>query len=137
LTSLLEDARVEWLVMQQRPGLRALWRPFFDVLDIAGSDVAGLLRRLSVALFDPQRSDEHAWIARARRLFFASEESRRDPAFSRYLGNLLGNDLGQMRLQFNWQSHVVEPTYRDDHRGLWQDDAIPEDSSDLRAAVRP
>src|SRR5690606_2637555 len=75
--------------------------------------------------------------AKARRLFFASDEARRDPAFSRYLGNLLGNDLGQMRLQFNWQSHVVEPTYRDDHRGLWQDDAIPEDSSDLRAAVRP
>ena len=38
---------------------------------------------------------------------------------------LLGNDLGQMRVQFNAKTYVVEPLYRDDGLGLWDfgDDA--------------
>ena len=32
---------------------------------------------------------------------------------------LLGNDLGQMRVQFNVKTYVVEPVYRDDGLGLW------------------
>ncbi len=32
---------------------------------------------------------------------------------------LLGNDLGQMRVQFNAKTYVVEPVYRDDGLGLW------------------
>jgi hypothetical protein len=32
---------------------------------------------------------------------------------------LLGNDLGQMRIQFNVKTYVVEPVYRDDGLGLW------------------
>ena len=32
---------------------------------------------------------------------------------------MLGNDLGQMRVQFNVKTYVVEPVYRDDGLGLW------------------
>src|SRR5260370_22731871 len=42
-----------------------------------------------------------------------------DPAISREIGMLLGNDLGQMRVQFNAKTYVVEPVYRDDGLGLW------------------
>jgi len=35
------------------------------------------------------------------------------------LGGLLGNDMGQMRVQFNFKTYVVEPAYRDDNQGLW------------------
>ena len=40
---------------------------------------------------------------------------------------LLGNDLGQMRVQFNAKTYVVEPVYRDDGFGIWDfgDDAPP------------
>src|SRR4029078_8505940 len=38
---------------------------------------------------------------------------------SRQVGGLLGNDLGQMRVQFNARTYVVEPVYRDDGLGLW------------------
>src|SRR5260370_8863893 len=31
----------------------------------------------------------------------------------------LGNDLGQMRVQFNAKTYLVEPVYRDDGLGLW------------------
>lgn len=37
-------------------------------------------------------------------------------------GNLLGNDLGQMRIQFNPRTYRVEPLYRDDNSGLWDTD---------------
>ncbi len=54
-----------------------------------------------------------------------------DPAISREIGMLLGNDLGQMRVQFNARTYVVEPIYRDDGLGLWDfgEDAPP--SSDV------
>jgi len=35
------------------------------------------------------------------------------------LGGLLGNDMGQMRVQFNFKTYVVEPAYRDDNQGIW------------------
>jgi nitric oxide reductase NorD protein len=48
---------------------------------------------------------------------------------SRQVGGLLGNDLGQMRVQFNARTYVVEPVYRDDGLGLWDfgDRAQPQD----------
>ncbi len=43
-----------------------------------------------------------------------------DAAISREVGMLLGNDLGQMRVQFNAKAaYVVEPIYRGDGLGLW------------------
>ena len=59
-----------------------------------------------------------------------------DPAISREIGMLLGNDLGQMRVQFNAKTYVVEPVYRDDGLGLWDfgDDA-PASGETLDLAV--
>jgi nitric oxide reductase activation protein len=59
-----------------------------------------------------------------------------DPAISREVGMLLGNDLGQMRVQFNAKTYVVEPVYRDDGLGLWDfgDDA-PSSGDPLDLAV--
>ncbi|MGO4842442.1 hypothetical protein AB4144_60260, partial [Rhizobiaceae sp. 2RAB30] len=37
----------------------------------------------------------------------------------RRIGDLLGNDLGQMRIQFDAKSYVVQPAYRDDNLGFW------------------
>jgi nitric oxide reductase activation protein len=52
-------------------------------------------------------------------LFAAEAERLDDAALSRRVGGLLGNDLGQMRVQFNARTYVVEPIYRDDALGLW------------------
>ena len=59
-----------------------------------------------------------------------------DPAISREIGMLLGNDLGQMRVQFNAKTYVVEPVYRDDGLGLWDfgDDA-PSSGETLDVAI--
>ena len=41
-------------------------------------------------------------------------------ALCRRIGSALGNDLGQMRVQFNAKDYAVQPAYRDDNIGLWQ-----------------
>lgn len=119
LVSLIEDARVEQLSMAAYPGLRRLWLPY-HVAPAAGAITApSLMARLSRALIDPTYLDENGWVQKGRELFFGDGHAWRDPAVSRSIGSLLGNDLGQMRVQFNARTYVVEPPYRDDNQGLW------------------
>ncbi len=63
--------------------------------------------------------EDHDGIVAKGRALFAAEPDLRDPGLSRRIGSLLGNDIGQMRIQFNAKLHVVEPIYRDDNLGLW------------------
>lgn len=134
LLETLEDARVEWLAMQDLPGLRTLWAPFH----VAGPDddngFDALLVRLAHALFDPEHGDGHAWIAKVRRLFFAADGmlALDTPQRLREAASLLGNDIGQMRLNFNAAGWRVEPAYRDDNHHLWiADDSLPPSATPL------
>ncbi|WP_428697441.1 nitric oxide reductase activation protein NorD [Stappia sp.] len=143
LVSLLEDARVEWLAMEALPGLRRLWRPFHEELaldkDGATATAEVLLARLSLALFDPARPLDNPWLAKGRDMFFAAMPEWDDPGALRLLGSLLGNDLGQMRVQFNAKTYAVQPVYRDDNAGLWEFDRPPppeEEDASLAEAVR-
>ena len=125
LVSLFEDARVEALAIGQYPGLRAVWAPFQVATPSPGAPLSLLLARLSRALFDPCYEDPDAWVQKARGLFWDDRASFQSPALSRRLGSLLGNDLGQMRMSFDARQYVVEPLYRDDHSGLWQQPPSP------------
>lgn len=118
LISLIEDARVEYLAMREFPGLRRLWLPFHIALASGVMTAPSLFARLSRALIDPNYQDEDGWIRRGRELVDA-QRHRWDQDSSREIGGLLGNNLGQMRVQFNAKTFVVEPAYRDDNRGLW------------------
>ncbi|WP_461354548.1 nitric oxide reductase activation protein NorD [Bradyrhizobium sp. USDA 4454] len=119
LVSLVEDARVETLASREMPGLRRLWLPFHTATPSGQATAAGLLTRLARALIDPDYQDPDAWVTKGRRLFADAAARWTDPAISREIGGLLGNDIGQMRLQFNAKSYVVEPAYRDDNLALW------------------
>jgi Mg-chelatase subunit ChlD len=125
LVTLIEDARIETLAMRKLPGLRRLWSPYHVVAPTGTAPV--LLARLARALFDPGFADDDGFIVKGRRLFVAAQDRIDDPAISREIGMLLGNDLGQLRVQFNPKTYVVEPIYRDDGLGLWDfgDDAPP------------
>ena len=104
LISLIEDARVEQLAIGHFPGLRRFWLPF-HLADASGVVTApALMARLARALLDPSYFDTHAWVSKGRDLFFAERVRWTDPAISRSVGGLLGNDLGQMRVQFNPRS---------------------------------
>ena len=88
-----------------------------------------LLARLARALFDPDYVDPDGFVDKGRALFAAEMDHLEDMSLSRRIGGLLGNDLGQMRVQFNARTYVVEPVYRDDGLGLWDfgDQAQPQE----------
>jgi nitric oxide reductase activation protein len=120
IVSLIEDARVERLARQRYPGLERLWAPFHQARPGGAKTSTALFARLARALSDDAYVDDDAWVGRGRELFFAARTDWHDASLSRRIGNVLGNDLGQMRVQFNAKDYVVEPAYRDDNVGLWQ-----------------
>ena len=128
LVSLIEDARVEHLAMRRFPGLRRLWLQFHIAQPTGVMTAPSLFARLSHALVDRDFTDVDGWVRKGRDMFFQMEDRWEDPAIARHIGNLLGNDIGQMRVQFNARTYVVDPPYRDDNLGLWDfgDDVPPE-----------
>ena len=134
LVSLIEDARVETLAMRELPGLRRLWSRYHVALPSGVATAPMLLARLARALFDPSYSDDDGFVSKGRSLFEAATPRIADPAISREIGMLLGNDLGQMRVQFNAKTYVTEPIYRDDGMGLWdygENTSPPEETLDI------
>jgi nitric oxide reductase NorD protein len=119
LVTLIEDARIETMAMRALPGLRKLWSPYHVAVPAGVATAPTLLARLSRTLFDAAYDDDDGFIAKGRAMFEARLPRLEDPAISREIGMLLGNDLGQMRVQFNAKTYVVEPVYRDDGLGLW------------------
>ncbi|CAN5399438.1 hypothetical protein BH09PSE5_BH09PSE5_01870 [soil metagenome] len=130
LMALLEDARVETLACRELPGLARLWRPLHTATPEDGGHFEALLRRLARALADPDYEDDHPWVAKGRKLFFLDAElgmpALRTPAELRAAALRLGNDIGQMRLQFNARGYRPEPSFRDDHRWMWGADDLQE-----------
>ncbi|KAH0533722.1 hypothetical protein FGG08_007585 [Glutinoglossum americanum] len=124
LIGVLEDTRVERLAMRELPGLRRLWLPFHVATPDLGPGFAPLLARLARALADPAYSDPHPWIDKGRRLSAGLDDA--DPDALNRAASHLGNDIGQMRLQFNDREYAPSPDYRDDNRWLWQPDAEEE-----------
>jgi Mg-chelatase subunit ChlD len=119
LVTLIEDARIETLAMRALPGLRKLWSPYHVAIPAGVATAPALLARLARALFDAAYDDDDGFVAKGRAMFETRLARLEDPTISREIGMLLGNDLGQMRVQFNARTYVVEPVYRDDGLGLW------------------
>jgi len=120
LVSLIEDARVEQLSLLELPGLRRLWQPFHVAVPSVTASAGSLLARLSRALIDPAYEDDNPFVRKGRMMFAeAAAADMSDPALSRSIGSLLGDDLAQMRVQFNFKTYLVEPLYRDDNFFLW------------------
>jgi Mg-chelatase subunit ChlD len=138
--SLVEDARVERLALAELPGLGSLWLPFHAARPDGMATAPILMARLARALIDDDYRDDDGWVTRGRALFHGGRARWCDQGFARELGGLLGNDLGQMRLQFNARDYVVEPAYRDDNLGLWDFGVTPpsdEDAAAVPQAMQP
>ena len=136
LVSLIEDARVEALAIREYPGLHGLWASFHAAQSGSAPTAEFLMARLSRALIDPAYRDDDPWVRKGRTMFFDHRLQWDQPAISRQIGGLLGNDLGQMRIQFNAKTYVVEPAYRDDNAGLWDwGDAPPQSADDSEVPV--
>src|SRR6188768_2948019 len=138
IISLLEDARVERLAVAQYPGLARLWAPYYTARADGAKTSLSLLARLARALHDDAYVDDDSWVSKGRQLFLEGRAEWHDANWCRRIGGALGNDLGQMRVQFNAKDYTVEPAYRDDHIGLWQfeqeqsEDGTPLESEGVR-----
>ncbi|WP_434106766.1 nitric oxide reductase activation protein NorD [Paraburkholderia caffeinilytica] len=121
LVGVIEDARVERLAIARYPGLRRWWLPFHRTGPESSGTAAALIARLARGLLDPGYVDRDGWVTKGRALFEAAfgRTDGTDASISRHLGNLLGNDLGQMRIQFNAKTYTPAAIYRDDNSGLW------------------
>jgi len=131
LIALIEDARVERLMVRDHPGLHNLWDQYFDASkDNSGFDLDGLMARLARALHDPAYEDPNPWVNRGRELFeeAASLDLTDIAAFDR-LARELTAAVGKMHLQLK-ANHRPTPLYRDDNAVLWgPDEALPEDET--------
>lgn len=136
IVSLIEDARVERLAIGEMPGLFSLWR-HFHVARPEGAPIAiSLMARLARALLDPAYRDDHGWVEKGRALFEeAVSGDIGDQQLSRRIGGLLGNDIGQMRLQFDPKTYIVRPAYRDDNLAIWDFGEEPQPDVEIDAAV--
>ncbi|CAM5184928.1 hypothetical protein CDEN61S_04079 [Castellaniella denitrificans] len=127
--SLIEDARVEALLIRDFPGFRNLFLRMFRHREAAHDlSFEALASRLSHAILDPGHMDDNYWVQKGRDLFReAAQRDLEDYAAFRGIGSVLANDLGQMRVRFSAQQYAVHPPYRDDHSFLWDygDDAAP------------
>lgn len=142
LRGVLEDARVEWLALQELPGLRRVWWPYHgDRAAAGGGSFEDLLARLSACLLDPTHHDPHPWIARVKALFFKADgRTLALPTADdvRRAASVLGNDIGQMRLPFNARTYAVHAACRDDNSHLWlPDHTLPPSDAELAQAAGP
>ena len=144
IISIIEDARVELLSIKEFPGLKELWIPYHMAtgesknLNKAYGPLTSrtLFSRLSRALVDENYIDNNGWITRARDMFFKNKEKWNDQNLSRELGNLLGNDIGQMRIQFNPKDYLPDPIYRDENSGIWNfDNENTKDFEELQTGI--
>lgn len=143
VASMIEDARVEALLMQRLPGVRRWFLQAQPAHDPHGLDVPSLLARLGRALLDGHYADGNHWVHKGRTLFAATRHDHglADHAAFRRLASILANDLGQMRVRLDPQQCVVPAAYRDDHSYLWQHGATADDTTEalqvLTAPPRP
>lgn len=131
LMSLMEDSRVERLMMLEYPGLRALWGYFHRATRAsAGFGFAGLCARLARALHDSGYADGNPWVERGRALFEVAAADLADYRGFDRIGYRLAAEIEAMRLPFTATRYRVEPAYRDDNTCLWsRSQVLPEDDS--------
>ena len=134
LISLVEDARVEHLMVKDYPGLHALWGKFHTATrESAGFDLPGLSARLARALHDPSYHDKNAWVQSGLELF--SEAMLKDPHDQKVfdsVGRKLAISAEKMR-QHMPGNYRPAPVYRDDNNLLW--DMNPTYQEDDRVIV--
>lgn len=123
--ALIEDARVEYLAIEEFPGLGTLWRSLL-VMDRSDNCVLHptieYLEQLALMLLDSSVRSEHEGINRIAEKFHSDIEARKnDNQFSWHLGMELFHvfaetrDVPSLRIL-----ESIRIPYRDDNRFVWE-----------------
>lgn len=117
---LVEDARIEQLMMLEFPGLRGLWAPFHVASrETSGFEMTGLAARLTRALHDPSYVDTNTWVDGGRKLFVEAANTGLGRTYLfEAVGRKLAIGLEKMRLALP-ANYRATPNYRDDNALLW------------------
>ncbi len=137
MLSVVEDARVERMLLRELPGVATVFQRFHEEDGNRGKlDVVSLTARLARALRDADYEDPNAWVNKGRRLFEAGAERLEDRGFFEEIASILANDLGQMRVPFDPLTQVIAPIYGDDHSFLWAAEDVPPETPPEEALAR-
>lgn len=124
---LFEDARVEYLAIQEFPGLKKLWSRIHEQvseISCAADRVVGLLERAARAMLDEAVQDTNPWVSKAAQAFHERVKvDAQDPQMSWDLGVTFYNELaGYMAIPGLTVLESFGIPYRDDNRFLWAED---------------
>lgn len=121
LTSLIEDARVEALLLQKLPGLRPLLLAQFDKAASDSLIFEEFAYATAFSLLKQEVVVENPLVHKVFDQFSAlSDVELHNPYIAQTLGLALANDIGQMRISMNEKTHFELVRYRDDNAYLWQ-----------------
>jgi hypothetical protein len=122
--SLFEDARVEYLAIQEFPGLKKIWSRIHEQvseISCAADRVVGLLERAARAMLDESHQDTNPWVKEAAAVFH--ERVKKDANNSQMswdLGVTFYNKLaGYMPIPSLRILESFGIPYRDDNRYIW------------------
>jgi nitric oxide reductase NorD protein len=117
--SVVEDARVETLMMREFPGLIELWRDQHVATPMQSRSAGDYLSRLARALLDEAYLDEDPWVVQGRALFGA-EKNLGTHDVSIRIGLTLASEFRKKNLKFNPHADRQSALYRDDNRYAWE-----------------
>ncbi len=127
---LIEDARVEWLAIDEFPGLQRLWLPLHEAQAAMRAEsepdpVVDRLERAARALLDPDYADGDPWVEEVRELFaYHYPERRQEVGLAWELGVEIHNRLAQrFAIPHARELQQAGALYRDDNRYLFASDA--------------
>ena len=116
--SVIEDARVETLLMREFPGLIALWRDQHVATPMQDRNAGDYLSRLARALLDPSYLDDDPWVSQGRALFGAADDLDKHDVSLR-IGLMLAHEFLKKNIRFNVHADRLSALYRDDNRYVW------------------
>lgn len=121
LISLIEDARVEALLLKKLPGLRPFFLAHFHKPTSNSLIFEDIAYALALSLLKQEIVADNPLIRKVFERFYAlSDEALHDHNISKKIGLALANDIGQMRISMNETTAFELVSYRDDNAYLWQ-----------------
>lgn len=123
IIGLIEDARIERLMMDSFPSLGDVWSRFHTASRAnSGYWFQGLTSRLARALHEPEYEDSNEWVTEGRNLFEEAAVDLLDCEAFDNVARRLTKRLLELKLPFTAEQYLVAPPYRDDNTALWSFD---------------